>query len=35
MIDAGTAGFHGQSYTNVRFLTGCHNCHPLSNNNNN
>jgi ubiquitin-like 1-activating enzyme E1 B len=28
LIDAGTAGFHGQSYTSIRFLTSCHNCYP-------
>lgn len=26
MIDAGTAGFYGQSYASVRFVTSCHNC---------
>lgn len=31
MIDAGTAGMYGQSYMSVRFLTSCHNCHPIGN----
>lgn len=29
LIDAGTAGYHGQAYTSVRFLTGCHNCYNV------
>lgn len=28
MIDAGTSGFNGQSYTSVRFVVSCHNCYP-------
>lgn len=27
LIDAGTAGYHGQSYYSERFVTGCHNCY--------
>ena len=29
MIDAGTAGYYGQSYTSMRFLTSCHNCYNV------
>jgi len=35
MIDAGTAGYHGQSYTSVRFLTSCHNCYNVGRMNDN
>jgi ubiquitin-like 1-activating enzyme E1 B len=27
MIDAGTSGYNGQSYSSVRFKTSCHNCY--------
>lgn len=30
MVDAGTAGFYGQAYASVRFVTGCHNCQTSS-----
>lgn len=30
LIDAGTAGYYGQSYYSERFVTGCHNCYSAT-----
>ncbi len=35
LIDAGTAGYFGQSYSSSRFKTSCHNCSNVTNDNKN